>query len=392
MTAQPPPAIATGPVWGLSVPLPVSSALPRRAAVVIVGAGITGVALLGWLRERDVDAVVVERHHVAAGASGRNAGFLLAGVVENYARAVARYGRAVAAEVWAFTLENHALVAARAEPLDADYRRGGSWTVALDAAEAAALEESATLLVEDRLPGRLAGERPGGALTVLENPADGEVDPVRLVRGMALPLAPRIFEGRDVLAVNDGNNYATVHLADGATIEASAVVLATNAWTAQLWPGAPIRPVRAQMLATAPTAVPFPAPVYAEWGHRYWRRRADGALLVGGFRSRAAADEEGFDAGPTAAIQAHLDTQVAALGVDAPVTHRWAGTMGFSTDGLPLAGRVPGSQRLFVAAGYTGHGMGFAVNTTRVLTEHILESTALPPWLDAARTAPLPLG
>jgi len=38
-------------------------------------------------------------------------------------------------------------------------------------------------------------------------------------------------------------------------------------------------------------------------------------------------------------------------------THEWTGIMGFSRDNLPWVGEVPGHEGVFVAAGYTGHGM-----------------------------------
>lgn len=377
------------PIWGIPEPLAAPASVPRRAEVVIVGGGITGVALLNLLRGRDIDAILLEREHVAAGASGRNAGFLLAGVAENYARAVARHGRDVAAAVWAFTTENHALTATAAARLHAGYRRSGSLTVALDDEEARSLEEAATLLAEDGFAAELL--KPGAAPTgvrALFNPADGEVDPVRVVRGLAAAHVGRVFENHPVVAVEDGQNTAVVRL-EQSSVEAGAVLLATNAWTSQLLPSVPIRPVRAQMLATAPSDRRLGVPVYAEWGHRYWRQRDDGAVLVGGFRHRALAEEVGLDATPTERVQRLLDGQLRELGVEAAVTHRWAGIMGFSDDGLPLTGLAPGVARLHVCAGYTGHGLGFALHAARALSGHLLDSTPLPAWIDVARTAAL---
>jgi gamma-glutamylputrescine oxidase len=373
------------PVWGTSPPLPAPRALPSRAEVVIVGGGITGVALLDALRRRDIDAVLLEREHLAAGASGRNAGFLLAGAAENYARAVKRYGRTTAAEVWAFTIENHALVAAVTTGFDAAHRIRGSVIAALDVTEAASIEASAALLAEDGLPGAIVA-LPGvpGAVCALVTPGDGEIDPVRLVGGIAAPHAARVHQGAEVVAVEDGQNTAMVRLRHG-SVEASAVLLATNAWTPQLLASIPITPVRAQMLASAPAPPLIPRPVYAEWGHRYWRQREDGTVLVGGFRHRAFGEEVGFDLATTALLQGHLDGQLRELGVSAEVTHRWAGTMGFSEDGLPLVGRAPGRHRVHVCAGYTGHGMGFAVNASAALTRNLLDHDVLPPWLDVAR-------
>jgi gamma-glutamylputrescine oxidase len=375
-------------VWGQRRALAPPPPLPARAEVVIVGGGITGVAVLGALCARGVDAVLLERDQVAAGASGRNAGFLLAGVAENYARAVARYGRSTAAEVWRFTLENHALVAALATGIDAGHHVRGSLTVAFDAAEAASLEEAATLLREDDLPGVItAADEPPRAMAALHNPADGEIDPVRLVCGLAATQAGRVHEGCRVVAVDDGAEGAVVHL-ERSSIEASAVVLATNAWTAELLASVPLTAVRAQMLASAPVAPCIRRPVYADWGHRYWRQRDDGSVLVGGFRHRALSAEVGFGVTPTQAVQAHLDEQLAVLAPGARVTHRWAGTMGFSPDGLALVGLVDGARHVHVCAGYTGHGMGFAVNAASALVRRMLDGEPLPPWLDAARPLP----
>src|SRR5258708_27126023 len=98
------------PIWRLPAPRP-RLPLPARAGVVVVGGGITGVSALHWLGRRGTDAVLLERSRLASGASGRNAGFLLMGVAANYALAVRTHGRDVAREVWAFTADNHALLA-----------------------------------------------------------------------------------------------------------------------------------------------------------------------------------------------------------------------------------------------------------------------------------------
>ncbi len=375
------------PVWGVPPAVMTSATPPARAEVVIVGGGITGVALLDELRRRDIDAVLLERDHLAAGASGRNAGFLLAGVSENYARAVERYGRSTAAEVWAFTIDNHALVADLAAGIDARHHVRGSVIAALDAEEADSLDKAAALLAEDRLPGAIgpAADVPG-IIRGLVNPGDGEIDPVRLVRGIARESASRAFERCAVVAVDDGSNMAVVRLGTS-SIEADQVVLATNAWTTQLLPSVRIAPVRAQMLASAAAPAVSPRPVYAEWGHRYWRQRDDGTVLVGGFRHRALDEEVGYDLATTQVLQDHLEAQLRALRVTAGVTHRWAGIMGFSEDGLPLVGLAPGCRRIHVCAGYTGHGMGFAVNAARVLTRSLIDHEVIPPWLDVARGA-----
>ncbi|MDQ2951342.1 MAG: FAD-binding oxidoreductase, partial [Chloroflexota bacterium] len=71
----------------------------------------------------------------------------------------------------------------------------------------------------------------------------------------------------------------------------------------------------------------------------------------------AVEEEVGEDECPTPNVQRHLDAFLGTHGIDAPVTHRWAGTMGFSHDALPYVGHT--GPRLFVCGGFTGHGMAF---------------------------------
>jgi glycine/D-amino acid oxidase-like deaminating enzyme len=111
------------------------------------------------------------------------------------------------------------------------------------------------------------------------------------------------------------------------------------------------------MLATAPTAPVFARPAYANRGYRYWRQSSDGRVLVGGWRDTAVGEEVGEEERTTEAIQRQLEAFLREHAVTAAVTHRWAGTMGFSHDALPYVGRI--AERVFVCGGFTGHGMAF---------------------------------
>jgi len=339
--------------------------LPKRVEVLVVGGGITGVSLLRRLGERGVNAALVERTRLAFGASGRNAGFLLEGTAANYAEAVRQYGRGVVREVWEITGENHERLA---EALGgrAGYRRGGSRTLAASAAEEAQLAESAELMSEDGWPVTLAGRS-------IVNPRDGELNPAEAVAALAADCPPgSIFEEVEVTDLEQ------------LPIAADEVILATNAFTGQLVDGIPIAPVRAQMLATAPFGTRVAErPTYSDQGYQYWRQLSTGEVLAGGYRDRALAEEVGYELGTTAIVQEHLERHLAGLGVTAPITHRWAGTMGFSPDSLPLVGRLrPGVS---ICAGYTGHGMGFAHLCARILVDNLLGGPPPPNWLDPGR-------
>src|SRR5207249_54309 len=196
--------------------------LPDKADIVIVGGGITGVSLLHHLKKRRMRALLLERGHLASGASGRNAGFVLAGVADNYATAVGTYGRERAREIWGFTLENHDAVTSALKNVDVGHNRCGPVILAASDADRVQLAES-----------------------------------------------KRVF----------------VHVEDE-TVEAGIVILATNAWTSLLVPSVKISPRRAQMLAMAPVdRVTVEKPTYSDFGYRYWRQLTSGVLLIGGWRN-----------------------------------------------------------------------------------------------------------
>jgi glycine/D-amino acid oxidase-like deaminating enzyme len=71
------------------------------------------------------------------------------------------------------------------------------------------------------------------------------------------------------------------------------------------------------------------------------------------------------------------------------VTHRWAGVWGTTNDELPLVGSLPGNERVWVAAGYSGHGNvpGFA--SGRLVARALVgDRDPILDLLDPARAVP----
>ena len=339
--------------------------LPDRADVLVIGGGIAGTSLLHNLAKRRISAVLVESKHLAFGASGRNAGFLLAGVADCYSEAVRIFGREKAREVWHVTNENHDRMLEAVDGSDVGHRRLGSTTFASGDEEGARLEESAQLLRDDRFEASWDGTR-------LVNPRDGEINPAAVVGALAMRArAGAIREGVEVTAIEPGTVEVTVR-AGQSECRAGVVILATNAYTSQLLPQVKIQPTRAQMLASAPIARALcHMPTYSHFGYRYWRQLPTGEILIGGWCDTSMSTEIGFDDQPTPEIQEHLDRKLKSMSNGAETTHRWAGLMGFTESGLPLAGPVEGMRNVYLCAGFNGHGMGFAFMTAKTLVESL---------------------
>lgn len=339
--------------------------LPDRADVLVIGGGIAGTSLVHHLAKRRISAVLVERGQLASGASGRNAGFLLAGVADCYAEAVRIFGREKAREVWHITDENHDRMLEAVERDDVGHRRLGSATLASGEEEGARLEESAQLLRDDGFEAHWDGTR-------LLNPRDGEVNPAAMVGALARRAKQGVIrEGVEVTSIQSRGGEVSVRAGE-LECRAGVVLLATNAYTPELLPQVKIQPTRAQMLASAPLARSVcDMPTYSHFGYRYWRQLPSGEVLIGGWRDTAMEAEKTSEAEPSDEIQEHLDGRLEAMSPNSEVTHRWAGIMGFTETGLPLVGPVEGMRNVYLCAGFNGHGMGFAFMCAKQLVETI---------------------
>lgn len=365
----------------------------RQADVAIVGAGITGTAAALWLARAGMKVAVLEAREIAAGASGRNAGFLANGTTSSYAHTIATHGREQARRVWAFTVRNHELAAGLIAELtgqgwDCGYKRNGSLKLAASPAEMTQLREDEALLREDGwevesvglrdIPPRLRLFYRGGSY----HPTNGEVHPVRYVAGVAL-LATQagavLYQQSPVLSIAENEQGVTL-TTPGGTLHAGKLILAANAWLPEIgtqlgldWLARCITPTRGQVLATEPLEeLVFPCPCSGDHGYQYWRQ-VEGRLVVGGWRNQSFKTEAVADETPGQEVQQHLDAFVHET-LNLPgvkIAARWAGIMAFSNDSLPLIGHLPGTQHCYLSGGYTGHGNAYAIHAAWMLSELI---------------------
>lgn len=360
------------------------------APVAILGGGITGVATAYWLSRLGKASVLLEREVLAAGATGRNAGFLLEGTVLPYDALAEQHGRDTASALWRFTSENRERLIATCEQesIACGVTRGGSVIVASTVQEFEDARRYAALLGEDGFPREVLDraaildrlEGIGGFIGGLYNEQDAGLNPVRFVRALAQVAErgpARIFEGSPARSLaRDGPRWRIATPAG--SVRADSVVLGLNAYTSMVdatWQGL-IEPVRGQVLATAPTGREMFAHLfYANRGFEYWRQLPDGRVVLGGLRHLAPAEEVGTLDTLHPRIQDGLTRYLRDLGVPpyVQVTHRWSGIMGFVRDRLPLIGPVPGRPDLYLAGGYSGHGLALAFLAGRMIAQLVVE-------------------
>lgn len=340
--------------------------------IAVIGAGIVGASTAYWLKKYQPASrvVLIDAATAGAGATGRNAGFLLQGAAVDYATDIERYGLEKAAQLWTFTKENRDLIATEFDQEKIVFDASGSLILAGSAAEKERLIASYALLhevgeqvhywSEKEIGLQIKGEGFMGGLLVASG---ARVDSQRLVREIAGRSGALLLEHHPVFDISPAQDHLVI-ASRNRQVHATRVVCCTNAYLPQLLPAvkAYIKPVRAQMLATASYPQWLPYPVYSHEGYYYIRQLASGEVLLGGARHLFVEEEQGFDDGTTPHLQAALHDYILEHFPHIKEVHRafsWSGVMGFTADGLPLFAQNMPMPGVSWAAGFNGHGMGY---------------------------------
>jgi glycine/D-amino acid oxidase-like deaminating enzyme len=335
----------------------------------VVGGGVAGLSCALRLARHGVDTLLVEAGTVAGGASGRNGGFLIAGTALFHNDARERLGAERAREIYERTIAAQDEVIELAGQLGAadSVRRVGLLRLAVSEEEAEHVRSHTAALQADGFPGELverddlppALRRSGLVGCLTEH--DAALHPVRWYRALAAAAesaGARIVEGTRAVAPVPAPAEGPV-VTERGRVRARHVIVAADGALPALVPdyAGRVHARRLHMVAVEPLPPAIDRLVYARWGHEYLQQLPDGHVLAGGFGDmdgeRSYTDSEHGDPLVWERVHRYLREE---LGLDAEVTHRWAGIVGYTDDQLPYAGEVPGRPGLYVAGGYSGHG------------------------------------
>ena len=356
---------------------------PTSADVVIVGAGIGGLAIARELLARGIgDIVIVERGYPGSGATGRNVARIRAMQLTEELTHVARacqdkYDRM--GEELAFNV--------------LFYRLGYAW-VLYEADEVDRMRDivamhhrigmASELLTPDdtlrRLPVLRGGDPVAGA--VLNDDAIVHHDAVvwAHLEHLARRGGVRLLAGTAIRGLTVGDAGVEGVETDTGPIRTRVVVNAAGGWSGELnvMAGvvAPNRPLRREVLVTAPlrraidAAITFYRPTEG-WFNQTLR----GEVVMGVVDPE---EPTGIDQASSAAFlrrTAALITRKAPGLGDATVIRQWAGMYDVSPDHLPLVGPTRQLDGWWQANGWSGRGMLLAPYLAELLATQLSTGT-----------------
>ena len=352
--------------------------------VAVVGAGFTGVASALALAERGYKVAIVEANRVGWGASGRNGGQLIDGMVE-IDKIEKRLGPQAAQIAYQMGVECRDIVLRNIDryQIDCDLKFGyldlalkqadiGYFHAEIERKQRLNYPHKMSIVPHREIHTVIGSDRYIGGLV---NEANGHLHPLNLCIGeaqAAAGLGSLVFEQSQVTRIKHGAK-PRVETELGA-INASKIVLAGNAYLGKTEPKiyGSIIPAGSYVIATEPLGDELAAELLPKdmaccdqkVGLDYFRLSADKRMLFGGlcnYSGRVPDSIKGVLRPKMIKVFPQLK--------DARIDYEWGGNIAISMNRIPQFGRI--QDNTYYAQGYSGHGVAPTHIAGQVMAEVI---------------------
>lgn len=358
----------------------------EKADVVIIGGGVNGCALAYELSLKGIKAVVVERKHLASGATGRCG----AGIRQQWS----------SRENAALAIESVRIFERLEEELGSSIglRQGGYLIAIHDEKDMEQAEKNVEMQrslgldvsileadeINDIVPILdIEGMKAIGATFC---PTDGHADPFKTTYAYANAAMRngaeiyRFTEVQDI--ITDGEEIKAVRTNRG-TIKTGVVVNAAGAWSKKIAEMAGIElpnvPYKKEIIVTERMTRIFDAMVISFRDGIYFSQQDEGQIL-GGIPPPETVT--GYKTEPTLPFLEHMSSTLiryAPVLKHINVLRQWTGFYDVTPDALPILGEVKGLKGFIQCNGFSGHGFMLSPMVAKLLAQLIAgEKTSLP--------------
>jgi gamma-glutamylputrescine oxidase len=347
-----------------------------NADVIVVGSGIVGLSAALHLKKQQplLKVLVLERGFLPTGASTKNAGFACFGTVSEQLKVLELASEAEVAQLVNYKWRGLQRLRENLGDEAIDYQQHGGYELFMDDEQEQAEYCKSQI---DRL-NKLLKEATGlagiyvaddakitdfgfkGVCGMIYNPYEGQLHTGKMMRA----LLNKVY-GEGVIVINNctiqnvsnASKYIELSTNQG-SFKAGKVILATNAFANQLFPGLKVIPGRGQVLVTKPVEdLRLKGTYHFDEGYYYFRN-IDGRVLFGGGRNLDFKAEETWDFGHTEAVKNKLTKYLREIilpGQPFEIDYWWSGIMGFGEDISPIVKEV--EPNIFCAVRCNGMGV-----------------------------------
>lgn len=357
--------------------------MTETADVVVIGGGIVGASIAYHLAEAGCrDVLVIEREaHQGKGSTGKSMG----GVRAQFSTpvnilmslySIDFFSRFEEATGYPADYRPHGYLFVATSERHLDYlkaNRERQMRLGLKQVELVSREE-----ITEMVPQLRSDDIAGGTFC----PTDGFVDPHSVMMGFMLRAreqGARLWLATEVTGIEVERGYVCAVNTTRGRVMTRNLVNAAGAWAANVAALAgcelPVEPLRRQLVPTEPfdkLPARFPMVIDMSTGFHF-RREGQRILLAWNDPEETPGFRTDFDSSFIEKILVRAAERVPCL-AEAEVNPQraWAGLYEMTPDHHAIIGRAPGVRGLFLANGFSGHGVMHSPATGRLISELIL--------------------
>ena len=347
-----------------------------HADVIIIGSGLVGLSAALHLKKQQsaLNILVLERGFLPTGASTKNAGFACFGTVSEQLESLKNSSEEEVARMVNYKWRGLQRLRENLGDANIDYYQHGGYELFMDDETGRADECICNIpylnkLLQQAIGGdgiyssandKIAGFGFDGVSRMIYNPYEGQINTGKMMRALLHKVYNAGITVLNSCAITRvGRQADGIHLITSqGNFKTGKVILATNAFASQLFPGLKVVPGRGQVLVTKPIAgLKLKGTYHFDEGYYYFRN-IDNRVLFGGGRNLDFETEATWEFGHTDTVKQKLITylnDVILPGQNVGVDYWWSGIMGFGEDISPIVKQI--EPNIFCAVRCNGMGV-----------------------------------